>query len=59
MIFFRFNKISPQYWKMIGWCKTNTTDYKFTKNYLTAITGVWLNDEDAIIFRLTFDEYFL
>lgn len=39
---------------MIDWCKTNVTDYKFSRNSLAAITGVWLNENDAIMFRLKF-----
>lgn len=52
MIFFRFvwNK-GPD---MTDWCRKNTTTHMFTRNSLTAITGVWLNEEDAIMFRLKF-----
>lgn len=39
---------------MTAWCRANTTDYKFSRNSLTAITGVWLNENDAIMFKLQF-----
>ena len=39
---------------MTDWCRKNTTDYKFSRNSLTAITGVWLNEPDAIMFKLQF-----
>lgn len=54
MILYKFNRIGPPYWLMIRWCKDNATDYKFTKNFQTVITGVWLNEVDAVAFRLRF-----
>ena len=52
MIFFRFlwNKAPDA----ADWCRINATDYKFTRNSFTAITGVWLNENDAIMFRIKF-----
>ena len=52
MIFFRFvwNK-GPD---MTAWCRKNATDYKFSRNFFSSITGVWLNENDAIMFRLRF-----
>jgi len=52
MIFFRF-----VWWAqpdMTAWCRTNATDYKFSRNFFSSITGVWLNESDAIMFRLRF-----
>jgi hypothetical protein len=39
---------------MTTWCKENATDYKFSRNSTAAISGVWLNENDAIMFRLRF-----
>ena len=39
---------------MTAWCRTNATDYKFSRNFFSSITGVWLNENDAIMFRLRF-----
>lgn len=52
MIFFRFSKIGPPYREMIKWCKDRA--HKFTHNSMGLNTGVWLHEDDAIIFRLKF-----
>ena len=52
MIFFRF--IWNKSYTMTTWCKENATDYKFSRNFFSSITGVWLNENDAIMFRLRF-----
>jgi len=39
---------------MTAWCRKNATDYKFSRNFFSSITGVWLNESDAIMFRLQF-----
>jgi hypothetical protein len=52
MIFFRFVWYkSPD---MAAWCRENATEYMFSRNSISAITGVWLNESDAIMFKLQF-----
>ena len=52
MIYFTFVWNKPI--EMIAWCKENVIGCKFSENFLHAKTGVWLNEEDAIAFRLKF-----
>lgn len=56
MIFYRFTGSLAGTMRMVAWCKENTTDPTFTKNSLSVITGVWLSDEDAVMFRLKFKQ---